>query len=63
MGLTSTQNMNFFYQVLWWAIGQASPWILMLFAVTLAGLVVGMIYRSFEKTHEDAAEFEDEDDY
>ncbi len=46
LDLTTTQNMDFFYSVLTWAMGQAAPWIMLLFAASVAGWVVWIIRRA-----------------
>lgn len=59
MGLTNSTNMAYFWSIVTWAMGQAAPWIMMLFAATLGGMVIGMIYRAIHPA-EDPTPYEED---
>ncbi len=64
LGLTTAQNMDYFYSVLTWAMGQAAPWIMLLFAVSVAGWVAWIIRRSLLSAidEEEDPYFEEDDE-
>ena len=56
----SASNLTYFFSVVNWLMSQAAPWMMLVFAATMMGMVVRMIYVAIRPAEENS-QYEEDD--